>query len=425
MRDSAWIGIDFGTSGCRICAIDQNGNIIAQSRQTFPPAPQPYPSPQQQSQYLLDTLHKLLKQIPDVTIESISIDATSGSVMLCDPQGHPLSDMLMYNDQSAAQISAEITKVVPADSAAHGASSGLAKLRYLQTTLALPEHYYLTHQADWLTIQLGAKPGITDYNNALKSGFDVVKNQWPDWLTSLTPTHILPTVVAPGTVIGQLSESAMQTIGLKQLLPPVIKAGTTDSLAAFMATGANKIGDAVTSLGSTLVLKLICENPVFDADRGIYSHKLGNRWLCGGASNSGGAVLKHFFNDEQLKVLSKEIDLHQPPPNYYPLLKPGERFPFADPNYRPQLLPRPAEDELFLHGLLAGIAQIEKSGYDCLQQLSETKLHSVRSVGGGSKNVVWTELRQSMLQVEFQSTKQTEAAYGSALLARDGLTLFQ
>ncbi len=425
MRDSAWIGIDFGTSGCRICAIDQNDNIIAQSRQTFPATPHPYPNPQQQSQYLLDTLHKLLKQIPDVTIESISIDATSGSVMLCDPQGNPLSDMLIYNDQRAAQISAEIANVVPADSAAHGVSSGLAKLLYLQNTLALPEHYYLTHQVDWLSIQLGAKPGITDYNNALKSGFDVVKNQWPDWIASLIPNHVLPAVVSPGTVIGQLSESVMQMIGLTQSLPPLIKAGTTDSLAAFIATGANKIGDAVTSLGSTLVLKLICENPVFDADRGIYSHKLGNHWLCGGASNSGGVVLRHFFTDEQLMALSKKIDLHQSPTVYYPLLEPGERFPIADPNYPPKLQPRPAEDELFLYGLLTGIAQIEKAGYDCLQQLSETKLRSVRSVGGGSKNAVWTELRQSLLQVKFQSTNQTEAAYGSALLARDGLTVFQ
>ncbi len=425
MRESAWIGIDFGTSGCRICAIDLSGNIIAQTKQNFPAVPRPYPSPKQQSLYLFEALKDLVKQIPEVVIESISIDATSGSVMLSDPQGNPLTEMLMYNDQHACLASEKIAEKAPINSAARGPSSGLAKLLYFQLTLALPEKYILLHQADWLAIQLGATPGMTDYNNALKSGFDVVANHWPSWLKSITPMSVLPTVVAPGTVIGKLSEVVMLELGLKQSAPPLIKAGTTDSLAAFVATGANRVGEGVTSLGSTLVLKLICKTPVIDAATGVYSHKLGNRWLCGGASNTGGAVLRLFFTDEQLMTLSQKIDLKHSPPDYYPLLKPGERFPIADPNYPAQMLPRPAEDHLFLHGLLAGIASIEKTGYQYLQQLSATPLTSIRSVGGGADNPVWTQLRQSLLQVPFESVKYTEAAYGSALLARDGLTLFR
>jgi xylulokinase len=424
MRDSAWIGIDFGTSGCRVCAIDKSGSVIAQTEQNFPAPPNSYPSPARQTHYVFDTLNILLSQIHDLVIDSICISATSGSVMLSDLHGQPLTEMLMYNDQRAIAASEDIAKFAPGDSAAHGASSGLAKLVYFQHTSMLPEKYYLLHQADWLAIQLGANPGITDYNNALKSGFDVIHNGWPDWLESLTPNHVLPKVVSPGTVIGELSESAMQQLGIKQSSPPLIKAGTTDSLAAFIATGANSIGDAVTSLGSTLVLKLICQNPVFDNTRGIYSHKLGNRWLCGGASNSGGAVLRHFFSDEQLTVLSQEIDTHQLPPDYYPLLKPGERFPIADPDLPPRMHPRPAEDQLFLYGLLSGIARIEKAGYECLQQLSKTPLTSIRSVGGGAKNAVWTQLRQSLIDVPFKPVEHTDAAYGSALLAKDGLKLF-
>lgn len=425
MRASAWIGIDFGTSGCRVCAINKSGDIIAHSEQNFSTSPNTYPSPELQSEFLFSALKTLLSQLPKLVIESICIDATSGSVMLCDPHGQPLSEMLMYNDQRAIKASEEIAKFAPIDSAAQGASSGLAKLLFLQRSLALPEMYFLLHQADWLAIQLGAKPGATDYNNALKSGFDVINNRWPDWLESVTPIHVLPEVVAPGTVIGKMSATVMQKLELKQNSPPLIKAGTTDSLAAFIATGASRIGDAVTSLGSTLVLKLICEQPVFDAKRGIYSHKLGNQWLCGGASNSGGAVLKHYFNEEQLATLSQKIDLQTSAVDYYPLLQPGERFPTADPQYPPRMLPRPQEDHLFLYGLLSGIARIEKAGYECLQQLSGTPLKSIRSVGGGAKNMVWTQLRQSLSAVLFESVKHVDAAYGSALLARDGLTLFQ
>lgn len=42
-------------------------------------------------------------------------------------------------------------------------------------------------------------------------------------------------------------------------------------------------GQAVTSLGSTLAVKLLSEVPVEDSARGIYSHRLGDLWLVGSA----------------------------------------------------------------------------------------------------------------------------------------------
>ncbi len=62
----------------------------------------------------------------------------------------------------------------------------------------------------------------------------------------------------------------------------------------------------------------------------------------GGASSTGGAVLKEFFTSEQLKELSAQIDPDQPSGlDYYPLTKPGERFPVNDPHLEPRLTPRP------------------------------------------------------------------------------------
>ena len=52
----------------------------------------------------------------------------------------------------------------------------------------------------------------------------------------------------------------------------VVVAGATDGCAAFLATGVDKPGEAVTSLGSTLVLKLASEQPLFAPEYGLYSH---------------------------------------------------------------------------------------------------------------------------------------------------------
>ena len=75
----------------------------------------------------------------------------------------------------------------------------------------------------------------------------------------------------------------------------MLHAGTTDGCASFLATGASEVGDGVTALGSTLVLKLACAAPINSSTYGIYSHRVLGFWLAGGASNSGGAVIRSLF----------------------------------------------------------------------------------------------------------------------------------
>ena len=160
--------------------------------------------------------------------------------------------------------------------------------------------------------------------------------------------------------------------------------GTTDSIAAFLASGADTPGQAVTSLGSTLVIKLLSEQPVEDSSRGIYSHRLGDRWLVGGASNVGCAILrKEEFSNTELAELSEKIDpLVNSVLCYYPLTKIGERFPKNDPKKEPVLDPKPLVNnevcrEQYLHGILQGISEVEREGYLALEELGATPVTEV------------------------------------------------
>ncbi len=417
---NVYIGIDLGTSGCRVIAIDEQPNIIASDQQALfiPPTipPKSEQDPDYQWQVVLQTLTQVISQCRDYKVRSIAVDATSGSILLTDSLGQPLSPILMYNDARSIEQSNLIANIAPKESAAHGSSSGLAKLLYLQQHTVLSADTQLLHQADWINFKLGAPLGISDHNNALKTGYDPVEQCWPNWIDSLTDKSLLPKIVAPGTPIGTLSKSLCQQ--LKLSYTPKIMAGTTDSIAGLIATGANNIGDAVTSLGSTLVVKLISDKPLFIAEQGIYSHRLGDNWLVGGASNTGGAVLKHYFDNQRLNLLSQQINLDKTPVDYYPLLSVGERFPVNDPHLQPKLTPRPADDAEFLHGLLTGIAKIEQQAYQCLQDAGATPLTSLRTVGGGAVNNVWQTLRQKCIGVPFITPQHTDAAYGAALLAK-------
>ena len=77
----------------------------------------------------------------------------------------------------------------------------------------------------------------------------------------------------------------------------------------------------------------------------------GDSWLVGGASNTGGVVLRQYFSNQQLQELTSQMDISQPTGfDYYPLVKPGERFPINDQNLLPRLEPRPVDDVKFLQG---------------------------------------------------------------------------
>jgi len=181
------------------------------------------------------------------------------------------------------------------------------------------------------------------------------------------------------------------------------------------------VGDAVTSLGSTLVVKVLCERPVFAPEFGIYSHRLGDAWLAGGASNAGGAALLKFFDVQTIRALSECMDSARPTGlDYYPLAGIGERFPTNDPTMCSRTSPRPDDDVMFLQGLLEGIARVESQAYRRLESLGAPYPKTVRTVGGGADNDAWMAIRSGCLGVPAVASSQGHAAYGTALLARSG-----
>ena len=417
-----FIGIDLGTSGVRACAIDQNEKLLHLCT-----SPLPSPIKNQQSitqdpalwwQATEQVLKQLFAQIDPSEVVAISVNGTSGSILLCDDNGLPVADALMYNDASCTEQAERIKAIAPTTSGAHGSSSGLTKLLYLQDKY--PNATRALHQADWITGQLCGRFDVTDENNALKTGYDPQLKKWPDWLHQLKlNTGLLPSVVAPGSVIGSLKSGLFSRYELNPHC--LLVSGTTDSIAAFIATGANKPGDAVTSLGSTLVLKVVSSQPVSAPELGIYSHKLGDYWLAGGASNSGGAILKHYFSQQQLDELTPALHPEKLTGlNYYPLLQAGERFPINDPTLQPRLEPKAENDVEFFQAILEGISQIEQDGYNKLHQLGAPYPTQVDTAGGGSKNLGWNKIRQQLLAVPVHSAQFSEACYGSALLAKRG-----
>lgn len=413
MHDKLFLGLDIGTSGARAVVIDGAGREVASGTAAMSGN---HRDPGGWWATARNAIEGSLSRTDSSRIAAISVDGTSGTMVAVGSNGVPLAEGSMYNDPCAdPSVLGAIIAHAPAASAAIGPTSGLARALVFQ---AHHPHKVL-HQADWIAFKLSGRM-LSDANNALKTGYDPVLECWGGWIAETgLDIAVLPDVVAPGTSVGKITREAAESFGLPDNAQ--IVAGTTDGCASFLATGATRVGEGVTVLGSTLTLKILSDRPIFAPEFGIYSHRLLGMWLAGGASNSGGAALLSLFTVDEMAHLSARINPETDTGlDYYPLPRPGERFPISDPQLLPRVSPRPENQVQFLHGLLEGIAGIEAQGYQRLAELGAPRLASVRSTGGGAANDIWTRLRARRLGVPMLAPVSDAAAYGSAILARKG-----
>ncbi len=409
-RDPLVLGIDLGTSGVRLAVINFENELIHTSETSYQESLE---SPEDWT--ICCTL--LIKNIPKTIKEkvvAIAVDGTSGTLLACERNGTPLQNALPYS-LSCPEQESKLKELVQDGALASSTSSSLAR------ALRLIDHHgediLLRHQADWISGWLINDWTWGEEGNNLRLGWNLINNNWPQAFSRISWKRALPKIVKSGSPLLTISSQKSKYLSL----PPktLVVSGTTDSNAAVLGVNPGK-DDGVTILGSTIVLKRFVECPIIGS--GITNHRIGENWLCGGASNAGGALLKQIFSDEQLKELSRQINPEtESGLMLRPLPFPGERFPVDDPKLQPILTPRPISDSLYLHGLLEGLAKIEAQGWERLVELGAPKPKRVITIGGGAKNPQWRKLRERILEIPIHTSK-ANSAKGVARLAIKGVS---
>ncbi|MFS8897167.1 FGGY family carbohydrate kinase, partial [Synechococcus sp. R3-13] len=168
-----FLGIDLGTSGMRVVALSEQGEVVAKSERRWDP---PETNPGRWLRTLKALLGQLTAQLGDrYSIAALSACSTSGTILPVDGRGMPLEQAWLYSDPRGQAQAKQLG--IPA-------SWGLS--RWLWWAEAHPDQYrdsYLAHPADFLLSQLGGRKLVTDHTHALKSGFDLETYTWPqEWL---------------------------------------------------------------------------------------------------------------------------------------------------------------------------------------------------------------------------------------------------
>jgi sugar (pentulose or hexulose) kinase len=428
------VGVDLGTQSVRTLAVDDAGTPVASAARALTghrSGARHEQNPADWWELTADALAEL--PLAGRPVGAVAVCATSGTVLLTDRNGAARSPGLMYDDSRAGDLAA----------AAQEAGAELwHRLGYrMQPSWALPKLLWwrdqglldgsvrLAHQPDVVAAGLVGRPVASDSSHALKTGYDLIADRWPvEILAALRiDPAVLPDVVRPGTVLGEVSAAAASRTGLPAGTPVV--AGMTDGCAAQLAAGALDVGEWNSVLGTTLALKGVSATLPHDPTGAVYSHRAphGDLWLPGGASSTGAGAVRALFPDADLAALTAAAAGVRDVPLCYPLVGHGERFPFVAPQARGFLGGGPLDVSTMdsataFAAVCTGIAHIERLSFELLDEAGADVGGPVTFTGGGARNEWWNQLRCDLLGVPVRLPTNPEPALGMAVLAAGAMT---
>jgi len=432
---TVFLGVDLGSGGARAVAITGQAEILATA--SIPFAKRGVEGlvendweqdPETWWNAVLEALETLSAQMdPEARkqVVGLGLCSTSGTLLLLDEDRRPVRPAIMYSDGRAKD------QVKKANDAAwrtikkvgirFGPSYALPKLLWIKENE--PHHFergcLVAHAADYIVGRLTDVWGVSDFNNALKTGYNVVERRWPAYLTARLkiPRQMLPKVVAPGECLGNMKQEWVRKLDFPKEVRVV--AGTTDGVAGLLASGASVPGEWCSTLGTTLVVKGIQEERLRDPEGRFYCHLHPQGWwLPGGASNVGGECLEVKFEGKNWAELDNEVERWVPTDMViYPLIREGERLPFKNPEAVGFMAGKATCDAHLFAGYLEGVALVERWTYDLLNELECPIGERIFVSGGGARSLPWLKIRASVLKKTLVRTQYPEACLGGAILA--------
>ncbi len=352
-------------------------------------------------------------------IAGIAVTSTSGSLVLVDAQGEPLRPAMLYDDGRAAAVASELNRRLPAGETQLNASYSLAKALWVrqEEPLTWERAACILHPADWLAARLTGQFGISDDSNALKLGYDQEKNGWTAAVAlAEIPASMLPRVVAPGDPVGVVSARASEETGLAASVP--VLAAASDGTASLIGSGASDAGHANTTLGTTLVWKVLTpDKPRLGP--GMYCHHLPNDlWVPGAASNTGPGSLQFDAPGVAPAEMDRRAAPHLPTSiQCYLLGARGERFPFLNPQAMSFFDGSPASPDEAYAAQLQSLACVERWGYERLEACGVAVGREVFSAGSAAESPVVSQLRANVLNCTVLRSANPTASFGAAILA--------
>lgn len=453
------LGVDVGTTSLKVAIIDENARLLGISSSKYRLITPDQSSVQIDAESMWDafvTCVRLLKEGKDIDLSAvagISISSLCPGLIALGADGEVLVDPIIYSDRRSteeadlilASVGREKLFEITANSSMAGAFSGSSMLWIKRH---LPDEYaktkYFGHLNTFLAFRMTGEIGIDCSNASYTNLFETTGGKkWSEYLCEKIgiEREKLPEIHESTDVIGGLINKELIQMGIPEGTPVAI--GGADTPCATLAAGVTRAGDVCESVGTTDVLTVCIDKPVFD--RGFINrcHVVPGTWIYQGAMSFTGAANEWFLNQFYGDLIEKAEDM-------------GDAFSrmnadaaLAEPGcggvvFLPYMLgERSPIWDSYARGVFFGIslkttrkemnrAVLEGCGYG-LRQLSEiaeritgNTISGFTSIGGGAKSEVWAQIKADITGKTLKILDMRDMApVGAALLAGVGAGVFK
>ncbi len=441
-----YIGIDLGTSACKLLLVDEGGTVLSAVTKEYPLS---FPRPGWSEQSPEDWWNAVTEGIPELLcgrdasqVAGIGAGGQMHGLVALDEHDNVICPAILWNDGRTAKEVDYLNETIGRDrlsqSTANIAFAGFTAPKLLWMREHEPDLFAKTRRImlpkDYINYKL---TGVhcTDYSDA--SGtllLDVEHKRWSAEMCGIcgATENQLPRLYESWEVVGTLKPGAAKALGL----PASVKvcAGAGDNAAAAVGTGTVGAGGCNISLGTSGTIFISSDRFGVDPGNALHAfahadggwHLMGcmlsaascNQWWCGD-------ILGTKDYPAEQKPIGKD-KLGRNSVFFLPYLM-GERSPINDTDARGAFVGMGMDTARadLTQAVLEGVAFAIRDSFEVAKSLGVSIPRSTLC-GGGSKSPLWRTTLANVLGIPLD-LPQTEQGpgYGGAMLAMVGCGAFE
>ncbi len=437
------LGVDLGTSGVRVVAVDETGVLVSESTRSYPLlTPRPGWTEQRPEDWFGETvaaLKDLASQLGGQEIVALGLSGQMHGMVPLDAHGEVVRPALLWNDQRTGEGVAELEAAVPRKTlvarTGNPAITGFQLPKLLWLRQEEPDNFARTRHVllpkDYLGFKLTGVMAAEPTDASGTNCFEIAQKVWDaEVLGALNlSTELFPDIVSSYEVVGKLTRELSEMTGLPGGLPVVAGAGDNAAAAIGLGLSSRTPGVGSVSIGTSGVVFAPLAAPQGDPQGRVhlFCHADGGYNLLGVTLAAAGSFRWYrdtFRPGTGFDTLTQEAETSKPGANgvtFKPYLA-GERTPHLNPDLRGSWtgLSLATTQADLVRAVLEGVTFSLRDALDIITPLAP--LNEALTTGGGAQSDMWLQLTTDILELPLTRPKQSQGpAYGAALLALQGL----
>ena len=441
------LGLDVGTTGCKVVAFDESGAVLAKASREYPllnPEAGYYElDPNRVWSDICECLLEVNAQVRHDPVSAVAISSQGEAAVPVAQNGKALANSPVSSDSRAAQPAAHLVEQTGFEQIYEITGQPASSLFTLPKIMWWKEHEPALFRQTWkflcygdfVTLRLGLEPVIDHGMAARTMAFDIRSLDWSDELLAAAEIdkNLLAKPLPSGSVIGEIPASVARKLGFAKQVQVVT--GGHDQPCAALGAGVLRPGTALYSIGTTEAIAAVMRQSNPDLRQHhipCYPHVVPDTFVALSGSQTGGRLLR-WYRDElaaaerasaaQLKqdvydVIVGQVD---DAPGRLLLLPyfAGSGTLYNDPSAAGAIIGLTFDTRRkdIVKAILEGITYEQALSLRCLREIG-IEINRLTAVGGGAGSDTWLQIKSDITNLPIQIIHTAEAAsLGAALLA--------